>query len=181
MLMPPMKHGGLLKRELLRVDTKGTTSREGGGWVMTGLSGATASTPAAQDGEAAVRVFTVAGDVPDQIPDEALSATAQLLANLEVDRVIELFAREIDRHIGIDGLVYQRDEAGFTCSIGAPAPHALRYRLALGEHGLGEFTLTRRRRFTAEEIRRVENQVCGLILALRNAWLYQEALARQAA
>ena len=128
-----------------------------------------------------MRVFSVAGDAPQRIPDEALPTTAQLLANLEVDRVIELFAREIDRHIGIDGLVYQRDEAGFICSIGAPAAHVLRYRLALGEHGLGEFTLTRRRRFTPEEIRQVENQVCGLVLALRNAWLYQEALARHAA
>ncbi len=179
--MPPMERGGLFKREPLRVDTKGATTLECCGWVMTGLSGATARPPAALDDEAAVRVFSVAGNAPEQIPQEALAVTTQLLANLEVDRVIELFAREIDRHIGIDGLVYQRDENGFICSIGAPAPHALRYRLALGEHGLGEFTLTRRRRFTAEEIRRVENQVCGLILALRNAWLYQEALARQAA
>lgn len=148
---------------------------------MTGPSGASARTPAALDEQAAIRVFAVAGEAPERIPQEALPATARLLANLEVDRVIELFAREIDRHIGLDGLVYQRDENGFSCSIGAPAAHVLRYRLALGEDGLGEFTLTRRSRFTCEEIRRIENLVCGLVLALRNAWRYQEALARQAA
>jgi hypothetical protein len=142
MLMSPMERRGSIKSAFLRVDIKGQTTVKSSAWVMTGMSGATGTTPTVLEDEAAVRVFSVAGDAPKQIPEEALSVTAQLLANLDVDRVIGLFAREIDRHIGIDGLVYQRDENGFICSIGAPAQHALTYRLALGEFRVGEFTLT---------------------------------------
>ncbi len=138
-----------------------------------------AGTPHAE--QAPVRVYALPGDAPRRIPDEALPMTAQLLSNLEVDRVVELFARALASRLGIDSFVYQHDESGFSYSSGWPARHALTYRLVLGEQRLGEFTVTRRRPFGSDEIRRVENQICGLVLALHNAWRYQEALARQAA
>jgi hypothetical protein len=148
---------------------------------MTGLSENTFLARGAGNDEAGVRVFALPGDASRQIPDEALSVTAQLLANLEVDSVIELFASELERRVGMDSFLYQRDETGFIYSSGAPARHALTYRLVVDDFALGEFTVTRRGRFSVEEIARVEIQICGLVLALRNAWRYHEALERRAA
>jgi hypothetical protein len=148
---------------------------------MTGHFDKTGAAAADHSEPPAVRVYALTSDAPRRIPDEALPMTAQLLSNLEVDRVVELFAHALASRLGFDSFVYQHDESGFSYSSGLPARHALTYRLVLGEQRLGEFTVTRRSRFGSDEIRRVENQICGLVLALHNAWRYQDALARQAA
>jgi hypothetical protein len=73
--------------------------------------------------------------------------------------------------------VYQHDEMGIVFSDGAPARHELAYQLVLAGRSLGELRISRRQRFEDAEIQRIENLICGLVYALRNAMLYREAVS----
>lgn len=101
---------------------------------------------------------------------------ARLLTTLDVEQVIDLFAHELRRHLPYQSLLYQHDETGIVYSNGVAARHAVTYRLFFGARGLGSLTLTRRRRFSHEEIAFLEACLCGLLYALRNALRYRQAL-----
>jgi hypothetical protein len=122
------------------------------------------------------RLCSVASDAPGGIPNEAWGMSAQLLTTLDLERVVELFAREINKHCRYDSFVYQHDVEGIVYHIGAPEVNVLTYRLILGDKELGCLDLTREHCFTTEEISWIENQICGFVYALRNAFLYRDAI-----
>jgi diguanylate cyclase (GGDEF)-like protein len=122
------------------------------------------------------RVYSLDGNAALQNPGAAWQVSALLQTTLDVEKVIELFARELGRNIPYDSFTYQHADKGLSYSIGAPARHSTVYRLLLEERLLGEVSLTRAQRFSDAEIISIENFIGGLVYALRNALLYREAL-----
>jgi len=122
------------------------------------------------------RLYSLNRNAAVQAPAAAWQVGALLQTTLDVDKVIELFARELGKHLAYDSFTYQHADKGLSYSIGAPASHSAGYRLLLEDRLLGEVNLTRAQRFSDAEITNIENLTGGLVYALRNALLYREAL-----
>lgn len=122
------------------------------------------------------RVCHIEGNAALKLPAEAWRVSALLQTSLDVNKIIEIFARELGARIPIDGFIYRHAEKELTIALGQPARHSANYRLLLEDRPLGEITVTRASRFGDAEIVGIENLIGGLIYALRNALLYQEAL-----
>ena len=122
------------------------------------------------------RLFSLNGNAAAQAPAAAWQVSALLQTTLDVERVIELFARELGKNIPYDSFTYQHADKGLGFSVGDPARHSAGYRLLLEGRLLGEISLTRARRFSDAEIITLENFIGGLVYALRNALLYREAI-----
>jgi hypothetical protein len=125
------------------------------------------------------RLFRLPAKAASEIPRAAWAASARLLTTLDLEQVLVGFERELRRRVSYQGLLYQHEEEGIVFSSGSPGRHTVSYRLVFGEKWLGSLTLSRRRRFTAEELARLEPCVCGLLYALRNALQYRESFANR--
>jgi diguanylate cyclase (GGDEF)-like protein len=143
---------------------------------MNTIADSNADNAVAERAAGAARVLSVDGNAAVQLPAVAWQLSALLQTSLDVEKVVELFARELDRHVPHDSFTYQHADKGLGFSRGAPARHSLGYRLLLEDRPLGEIAVTRARRFGDAEITAIENLISGLLYALRNALLYQEAL-----
>lgn len=104
------------------------------------------------------------------------SISAALQTSLAWDTVLELFKLEIQRAVPVDGLVYHFEEDGLHHKSGPGRHHAVMYNLALNGESLGELGLSRRKRFTEEDMAQLEHLLRGLVYPLRNALLYNRAL-----
>jgi len=122
------------------------------------------------------RVYNIEGNAALKMPAEAWKLSALLQTSLDINKVIEIFARELGARVPVDGFIYRHSEKELTIALGQPARHSANYRLLLEERPLGEITVTRASRFNNGEIVTIENLIGGLVYALRNALLYQEAL-----
>ena len=122
--------------------------------------GAVADRPVA----AQTRVFSLSGNAAPQASSAAWQMSALLQTTLDVEKVIELFARELGKLVPYDSFTYQHAEKGLSYSVGAPARHSATYRLLLEERLLGEISLTRMQRFSEEEILSIENFIGGLFM-----------------
>jgi len=122
------------------------------------------------------RLFTLDGNAAVRSPGSSWQVSALLQTTLDVEKVIELFARELGKVIPYDSFTYQHADKGLSLSVGTAARHSAGYRLLLEERLLGEVSLTRAQRFSDAEIISVENLIGGLVYALRNALLYREAI-----
>jgi diguanylate cyclase (GGDEF)-like protein len=122
------------------------------------------------------RVYSLDGNAALQTPGVAWQVSSLLQTTLDVEKVIDLFARELGKIIPYDSFTYQHADKGLHYSIGVLARHSAGYRLLLEDRLLGEISLTRARRFGDTEIIGIENLIGGLVYALRNALLYREAV-----
>lgn len=125
--------------------------------------------------KAGVRVYSIPPEAGTRIPYDTWELSTHLLTTLELEHVVDLFAHWMARDLKQKSLVYRHDEHGVFFSVGAPSHHSIHYRLVLGEASLGELSLTREKRFSTEEIRWLERQICGLVYALRNALRFRQA------
>lgn len=109
--------------------------------------------------------------------EDVWSLSALLQTTLDVEKVIELFARELAKPIPYDSFEYRNPDRGLHIHIGSAARHSVSYRMSLDTRPLGTIQMTRARPFDDGEIARIEILISGMIYALRNALLYQEAVA----
>ena len=109
---------------------------------------------------------------------EVLELTGTLQTTLEVDKLIELFAREVRRHVELDGLAYDDPDGHAHIKIGEQALHRASYDIVVDGDALGELRVFRVHAFTADELTRFENFLCALVYPLRNALAYRLAVER---
>jgi diguanylate cyclase (GGDEF)-like protein len=89
---------------------------------------------------------------------------------------IDLFGREIQRYLSIDGLVYTLPDGEQTVRYGQEASHRATYDLKLEERSLGSIRVHRELPFSDKEIRSLENLLCAVVYPLRNALSYKQAV-----
>lgn len=123
------------------------------------------------------RTLNLGGDRATPLPASTWQLSALLQTTLDVEQVIRLFTGELQRHVACDSFRYEHAAKGLNFSSGETARHSASYRLLLEDRPLGEITVTRSQRFSETEVTAIENCIGGLVYSLRNALLYQEALA----
>jgi diguanylate cyclase (GGDEF)-like protein len=109
---------------------------------------------------------------------EVLELTSTLQTTLEVDKLIELFAREARRHVELDGLAYDDSDDHAHIRIGEQALHRASYDIVVDGEALGELRVFRVHPFMAHELTQFENLLCALVYPLRNALTYRLAVER---
>lgn len=100
----------------------------------------------------------------------------QLQTSLEVDRILPLFFREVQRLVPLGALSYQLSASDLRLELGERASHSAGYRLSHEGEYLGELIFRRNLRFTDEELGQLESLLASLLFPLRNALLYRAAL-----
>jgi diguanylate cyclase (GGDEF)-like protein len=115
---------------------------------------------------------------PSRSTTEVLELTGTLQTTLEIDKLVELFAGEVRRHIEIDGIAYDDQSGHAHIRVGEQALHRASYDIVVDGDALGELRLFRVHPFTADELTRFENLLCALVYPLRNALNYRLAVER---
>jgi diguanylate cyclase (GGDEF)-like protein len=115
---------------------------------------------------------------PAHSATEVLELTSTLQTTLEVDKLVELFAREVRRHIEVDGIAYDDQSGHAHIRVGEQALHRASYDIVVDGDALGEVRLYRVHPFTTDELTRFENLLCALVYPLRNALSYRLAVER---
>ncbi len=112
----------------------------------------------------------------NELGPKVLELSSVLQTTLDAEKLIDLFSNEIKNDVAVDGLRYQMVSHGIDIVIGDQSPHTCSYQLVIAEFNLGEIRFFRRRRFSEEEIRNLENMLCALVYPLRNALMYRDAV-----
>ena len=100
----------------------------------------------------------------------------QLQTSLEIERILDLFFREVQRLVPLDAMSFMHLAHDLRLELGERAPHSAAYRLSHEGEYLGELTFRRRQRFSENELAQLESLLACLLFPLRNALLYRTAL-----
>ncbi len=107
----------------------------------------------------------------------ALEMAKSLQTTLEPGKLIELFARETLKIIAHDSLRYVNEDHGLDILLGNKQEHTSTYQLLVNDDSLGKIEFSRAVPFTDDELKAFEFLLSSLLYPLRNALLYQQALA----
>ena len=91
----------------------------------------------------------------------------QLQTSLDVERILNLFFREVQRLVPLDALAFQHPSHDLRLELGERAPHSAGYRLSHEGEYLGELIFRRKQRFSDDELAQLESLLaCLLFLSL---------------
>ncbi len=119
---------------------------------------------------------TVVPAAPENLGPRVLELSGILQTTLDIEMQIELFGKEIQRHLSIDGLQYTLPQSEQGVMYGSEASHRATYDLKLEDKSLGSVRVYREIPFVDKEIRSLENLLCALVYPLRNALTYKNAV-----
>jgi len=119
--------------------------------------------------------FNVPEHGENQLEDVIARLPAVLQTTLELDELISLFHTEISKVIAFDSLHYQHQGVSSEINIAKRHRHSCTYRLEMNSVWLGEFSLSRGKKFSDDETQLVEDLLCKLIYPLRNCLLYSQS------
>jgi diguanylate cyclase (GGDEF)-like protein len=125
-------------------------------------------------------VSTPASPANDTVQNRQLAASLRLSnllhSSLDLNEVLRLFARELQRELAIKGLHFNEDNLGIDVDIAETGLHRAQYRLEHDGTELGQLQLSRDKRFTKRELERMEIMIGCLVPSLRNALQYLSAM-----
>jgi diguanylate cyclase (GGDEF)-like protein len=119
---------------------------------------------------------TVVPSAPENLGPRVLELSSILQTTLEIESQIELFGKEIQRYLSIDGLIYTLPDGQQRVAHGGESTARATYDLKLQEKSLGSVRVCREVPFTRKEIASLENLLCALVYPLRNALSYRQAV-----
>jgi diguanylate cyclase (GGDEF)-like protein len=119
---------------------------------------------------------TVVPTAPENLGPRVLELSSILQTTLEIESQIDLFGREIQRYLSIDGLIFTLPDGQQNLVYGNEASHRATYDLKLQDRMLGSVRVCREIPFTRKEIASLENLLCALVYPLRNALSYRQAV-----
>ncbi|OGI48104.1 MAG: hypothetical protein A2151_02820 [Candidatus Muproteobacteria bacterium RBG_16_65_34] len=116
-----------------------------------------------------------AGLQHEQLPAESLllQLTVALQKTLDVNTLIECFAREVRGVIPHDSIYFVNEDHGVYFLHGEAARHSCHYHLTVEGQSYGDLSFGRGRKFTEEELSLLEHLLCALVYPLRNALTYK--------
>ncbi len=100
----------------------------------------------------------------------------ELQSTLNIEQLLAIFFRHLKESVPCQHLVYLHEELDITVEQGSSARHRAEYQLTVASENLGKIRFHRRRPFSEEELERIETLLGTLILPIRNAIHYQQAL-----
>ncbi|GAA3917924.1 GGDEF domain-containing protein [Litoribacillus peritrichatus] len=103
--------------------------------------------------------------------------TAQLQTTLDVEKLLNIFYREIQQVVQVGGIVYQTNDTDhLSISMGQQNTHRCTYQLSSETESMGEITLSRSKRFIEEELTILEGLFSTLYFPLKNSLTYRAAI-----
>jgi diguanylate cyclase (GGDEF)-like protein len=116
-----------------------------------------------------------------QRPASALAASTLHLANLlqsalELEKLIEVFAEEVNRLLPLSGMEYVNMEEQVRLILGREGPHSNTYDLVVLDRSLGVITFRGDEPLEEDQLQQLEALICALVYPLRNALMYKRAL-----
>jgi len=119
---------------------------------------------------------TVVPAPPENLGPRVLELSSILQTTLDIHQQINLFGKEIQRYLSIDGFAYTLPDGQETVLYGHEASQRATYDLKLEDKSLGSLRVCREAPFAAKEIQSLENLLCALVYPLRNALSYKQAV-----
>ena len=107
---------------------------------------------------------------------KALQILQHLQTTLDLEQMLQMFANAVSDTVAMDGIFYEFPELAISFPYGRQSRHSCSYRLSVEDQALGQLVFRRGRKFSEEEMGRLEELLCSLVYPLRNAVLYQRAL-----
>lgn len=101
-----------------------------------------------------------------------------LHATLDLRELLQLVFTESSALLGTASLQYQHPEGSQHITVGSPSLHSCSYQLLGDRDELGEISFSRDVRFAENDLALLELLVSCMLLPLRNALRYQQALRR---
>jgi diguanylate cyclase (GGDEF)-like protein len=101
----------------------------------------------------------------------------KLQQTIELTPLLQSFCQETARIIPCDSVRYQNNNNVLNYQTGETQAHLCRYQLELEGDSLGEIECTRQKPFSIRETDQMEHLLSLLVYPLRNALLYQKAVA----
>jgi diguanylate cyclase (GGDEF)-like protein len=105
-----------------------------------------------------------------------LELATALQTSLDVEALVDIFARHVATLAPHDGVAYRNDKEGIRLELGHTGKHSLQYRLALGRERLGRLRFSRARPYSPPETTAIEAALASLKHPLRNALMYRQAV-----
>lgn len=99
-----------------------------------------------------------------------------LQTTLDLPQLLSLVYEHCQRLFGPCGLGYQNAAQSLSLQHGKSETHHCDYQLEIDHQVLGKVSLSRRYRFTPDEIVIIENVLCKVVHPLRNCLLYRHAM-----
>ncbi|WP_456377552.1 GGDEF domain-containing protein [Thiolapillus sp.] len=99
-----------------------------------------------------------------------------LQSSLDPEQLLKIFFQHLNMLVPCQGMRYRNTEKEIDLHQGHEEGHCADYSLTLADERLGEVRFSRRRRFSDEEIRKMETLLASLALPMRNAIYYHTAL-----
>lgn len=118
----------------------------------------------------------VVATAPEKLGPRVLELSSILQTTLDLDTQVQLFGKEIQRQMAVDGLCFNPPVEGHPVMFGVEATHVATYDLMLEERSLGSVSVYRELPFVDREIRSLEDLLCALVYPLRNALAYKHAV-----
>ena len=107
----------------------------------------------------------------------ALPLLFALQTTLDVAELMKIFAAQLQKVIPHQALSYRHTEYAIECDLGRRSHHSCGYQITLFEQDLGQLEISRSKRFSGRDLRRLERMLCALVYPLRNALQHARALA----
>jgi diguanylate cyclase (GGDEF)-like protein len=111
-----------------------------------------------------------------RLPELTGELVPLLHSTLDVEELMRLFGRELARGLGQSSLSYASTGRGIDVGSGRPARHELAAALVVDNQELGAITVTRSRAFGPQDEAAFQRYLSNLVMPLRNALLYHDAV-----
>ncbi len=100
----------------------------------------------------------------------------ELQSTLDLEQLMAIFFRHLQGVLPCQALRYRHPGLGLDVSLGRAAHHSAEYQLRVAGESLGKVRFQRRRPFSEAELEQIETLLSALVLPVRNAVRYQQAL-----
>lgn len=113
----------------------------------------------------------------DCLKELRFSLAHNLQASLDLQTTLEMFVSNIKEMVKVSSLTYSNETLNKPIVIGKACKHSVAYNLAAEDIQLGNLEFTRGKHFLEAELAALETLIGALFFPLRNALLYQRAVA----
>ncbi len=132
--------------------------------------------PVFEAGNLALLSSAIESEAGTEGHSKALQIASALQTTLEIDKLIEVFAAEIQGLIPHDSISFENKQQNIHVSMGKKGKHSCSYQLVVTAQTLGQLNFTRGKKFSEGETLLLESLICSLVYPLRNAIMYKHAL-----
>ncbi|TXR53136.1 GGDEF domain-containing protein [Reinekea thalattae] len=112
----------------------------------------------------------------EDLKDFRFQLSSQLQTTLEVDQLINILYRHLNKIVNVSGINYRCKQPSIETAAGRSQKHRCSYQLSMSKINYGEIIFTRSRRFSEKELSTIESIMDVVIFPIKNALKYQEAM-----